>query len=134
MSRLRHNKCGCHRLVPKTCHQHVTGPLAHGISLQGGELTRIAVDLVGGETARLRAGSEEEFALRVQAKGAGYSFSRHLPNGRQPPVSVNGEPRDAIVSTVRNIQELPRSGHLNLGAGVPSGVTVGQSGYSLKCR
>jgi hypothetical protein len=61
------------RLTTKTCYQHPHGPVAYGISLQGGELTRIAVDSIRSEPARLRAGGEEEFALRVEAEGAGDS-------------------------------------------------------------
>ena len=114
-------------LAYKIRHQHVTGPLAHGISLQGRELTRIAVDSVRGETARLRAGREEKFALGVQAEGTGYSFGRHPSDGRQLPGSgVHGEGRDAVVASVGSVQEFPRRRDLDLGAGVPFGVPSGR--------
>ena len=58
-----------------------------------------------------------------------------MPNSRQPPVGgVYGEARNAVVASVRNIQEFPRRGDLDLGAGVSSGVAVGQGCYRLKSR
>ena len=72
-------------LFSKTRYQHPHGPHAHRIGLQGTKPTRIAVDSVRCETARCRAGGEEEIPLRVQAEGDGYSLRRHLPEGRQPP-------------------------------------------------
>ncbi len=123
------------KLTSKTCYQHPPGPLAHGICLQGGKLTRIAVNTVRGEAARRRAGGEDEFAIRVEAEGVGYSLGRHLSDCRQAPVGcVYGEARDAVVAPIGNIQEFPRRGDLNLGAGVPSGVAVGEGRYSLKSR
>ena len=122
-------------LASKTCHQHPHGPLAHGIRLQGRERTRITIDLVRGQTVRRRASGEEEMALRVEAEGAGDRFSRHVPNGRQPPGgAVDGEARDAVVAAVRSVQELPRGRDLNLGAGVPVGVPCWQGSDRLKRR
>ena len=65
--------------------------------------------------------------VRVQTKGAGDCFGRHVPQGRQPSGGgVDGEPRQAVVAAVAHIQELPRRREVNLGARVPGGVSVGQ--------
>src|SRR5262245_63695316 len=74
-------------------------------------------------------------ALRVEAKGAGDRFGRHLPEGRQPPGgAVDGEARDAVVAAVRRVQEFPRWRDLNLGAGVPLRVPCWQGGDRLQSR
>src|SRR5215510_14352922 len=74
-------------------------------------------------------------ALRVEAKGAGDRFGRHLPESRQPPGgAVDGEARDAVVAAVRRVQEFPRWRDLNLGAGVPFRVPCGQGGDRLQSR
>jgi len=105
------------RLATQTCHQHPHGPLAYGIRLQGGERTRLAVDAIRSETARLRAGGEEESALGVQAEGAGYRFGRHVPYGRQTPGGgVYGEARDAVVASVGS---KPLTDLLRLRSGTP---------------
>jgi len=70
------------RLASKTCHQHPHGSLTHGIRLQGRERTRLTIGWVRCQTVRLRASSEEEMALRVEAEGAGYRLGRHVPDGR----------------------------------------------------
>lgn len=122
-------------LVAKTGYQHPHGPLAHGVSLQGYQLSRLAVDAVGSETARGRAGGEDEMTLRVQTEGTGYRLGRHVRDGRQPPGGgVDGEARDTVVTPVGNLQEFPRRRDLNLGAGGPAGVTLGQGYYGLKNR
>src|SRR5215475_14352041 len=107
------------RLAAKMRHQDPHGPLSHRIRLQGRERPGLAVDPVRGQAVRLRTGSEQEMARRVQAEGAGPRFGSDLPEGRQPTGGgIDGEACDAVVAAVGRVQELPRGRHLNLGAGV----------------
>ena len=83
--------------------------------------------------ARGRTSGEDEFALWVQAEGVGYSFGGHLADGRQSSVGgVYGEARNAVVAPVGNVQEFPRSGNLNLGAGVPYWIGFGSAAMLLQ--
>jgi hypothetical protein len=76
-----------------------------GIGCQGRQRARLLVDAVRSQTARRRAGGEDETARGVQTEGAGDRFGRHAPDGGQPPGGgIDGEPRDAVVASVGYVQ------------------------------
>ena len=55
-----------------------------------------------------RADREDERPRRVQGECARNCFGRHVPDGSQMPGScVHGEPRDAVMPAVGDVEELP---------------------------
>src|SRR6516164_10708885 len=66
-------------------------------------------------------------ARRVQAKGAGDRLGRGMPGRRQSSGSVDGEPGDAVVAAVADIEVSPRRCQMDLRAGVPSGEPARQA-------
>ena len=67
----------------------------------------------------LVAGTAEcvEAARRIEAERAGYSFSRHVPDARQPPVSgIDRERGDAagVERPIADIEKPPGGRQMNL--------------------
>src|ERR1700704_362822 len=74
-------------------------------------------------------------ARRIESKGAGDCLGRYPPGWRQAPGrGIYGKPGDAVVSAVADIEEFPRSGEMDLRAGVGFAVPVGQRRDGLRGR
>src|SRR5580704_7566532 len=82
----------CARLIAEAGRQHRRGSLPHGIGSQWRQRTRLVIDAVRCQSARCRAGGEEETAGGVEPEGAGDRFGGHMPDGGQMPGAVDGEP------------------------------------------
>jgi hypothetical protein len=118
------------------------GPPPYFVRRQGRQRACLIFDAVRSQTARFRAGGENETARRVQTEVAGDRFGRYVPDRGQPPGGVNGKSRDAVVASIGHIQEFRRRDgryEMNLGAGVTRGVPVRQgrdrlhSGEAARC-
>ena len=71
----------------------------------------------------------QEHPRRIQTERGGHRLGRHMPGGRQAPGRrVDGEPGDAVVATVADIEEPARWRQIDLRTGIAYGHTFGQRG------
>src|SRR5207237_8862375 len=95
----------------------------------------VPLSAAGRRGAGRRAGAEQEPPGRVETESAGNRFGRYVSDRRQMTGGgVDGEPGDAVMAAIADVEEFPRGCQVDLGAGIPCGVPVGQGTDGLHDR
>src|SRR5215468_11713648 len=118
--------------VAETGGQHPHRALPDVVGLEGRELARLPMNPVGCQAACRGPGSVDELSFRVQAEGAGHRLRRDPADGRQPPIGRYRKASNAVVPPIGHVEKLSQWGELNLRAGVPPRVPLGECGDRLE--
>ena len=125
-SRMRRMICAGLLTGQAGCQDRRRAP-AYLVRRKRGQGAGLGVDPVGGKLAGRRAGGEQIIPARVKAERARDRFGRGMPERFQMPGRrVDGEPGDAVMAAVADIQELRRRGQMDLRAGIAAGKPVRQ--------